>query len=283
MKLLTTKDHLNKTWQSICLENIKDAEYFIQINSLIKAKQAISFWTGFKTSKFYKDPLSYNQHQKENNPVSQILALRLTTSEKEVSIVDYCNKSDDLIERMNKNIFEIIELEKKFVKINSNGGYCPINNFSDCESVIDINEEEMYCFLLHKKIDFKFEINKSIIVIENGDYIPQNFIDSVCEKENINKKDIQIFSSFKHRTILFKDIEYYSFFEKGLLNKLKNIIFETTGTDECQIENLIKIFEHLMTVYPEKKLNFYIKTYNKKIFQTKLSNINIKFIYNEKI
>ena len=43
MKLLTTKDHFNKTWQSICLENIKDAEYFIQINSLIKAKQAISF------------------------------------------------------------------------------------------------------------------------------------------------------------------------------------------------------------------------------------------------
>lgn len=266
----------------VYLENKQDAEYFTQVNSLIKSKQAISFWMGFKSqpSHFIRTPMNYVQHEVRNNVVAQLLAMKMEFSEKPTSIVDFCSHSDSLIADMNNSIFKYIE-KGLGVRINAVGGYCPIKlDVSEYEKVLDINEQEMYNYLLHKDIDFKFEINKENVVIENDNYIPETLINNFCQLTDTAKDDIQIFSSFKHRTILFKQEDYIKFFNDGIKAGMKNVIFETTAQDQSQISKIKEVFEYLMSKHADKTLNIYAKVYDrdKPLFETKVKNINIIFV-----
>lgn len=286
MKYLTLKARSEggkeKDYSFIYLENQKDAEYFTQVNALMKSKQAISFWMGFKaqSSNFVREPMSYVQHEAPDNGMARLLSMKLEFAEKKTSIVDFCSHSDSIINGMNNTIFEYIG-KGWGIRINQSGGYCPIKlDVSEYEKVLDINEQEMYNYLLHKDIKFKFEINKENVVIENDNYIPERLIETFCQLTDTAKNDIQIFSSFKHRTILFKQEDYVKFFNDGIKAGMKNVIFETTAQDQSQINKIKEVFEYLMSKHTDKTLNIYAKVYehDKDLFQTKLKNINIIFI-----
>jgi len=284
MKYLTlkAKNEEAKNYSFICLENQQDAEYYTQVNALIKSKQAISFWMGLKTqpSNFVRTPMSYVQHEVSENGVAQILSIKMDYSQEPTSLVKYCIDADALISDMNSTIFDYIN-KGWGIRINSVGGYCPIKlDVNEYEKVVDINEQEMYDFLLHKDIKFKFEISKESVVIENDNYIPKDIIDTFCKKTNTDKKDVQIFTSFKHRTILFKQEDYIEFFNDGIKRGMKNVIFETTAQDQSQIDKIKNVFEYLMSKHLDKTINIYAKVYesDKELFQTKLKNINIIFI-----
>lgn len=286
MKLLTSNVTLKgetKEYLFLCLENIKDAEYYIQLNSLIKSKQAISFWMGFKSQSgnfIRESPLNYLVHEEpSNNIIANALAIKMNLSEEPTSLVKYCTDADVLIQDMNFNIVKHLT-KGCLIRINAVGGYCPIENYNDYEKVVDINEQEMYNFLLHQSIDFKFEITKPTLVIENDNYIPIKLIDDFCDKTKTNKEDIQIITSFKHRTILFKQKDYIEFFDNGLLDGLTTVVFETTAQDNTQIESIKKILEYLMRMHPDKTLTIYAKVYDsdKHLFETDGKNIKINFL-----
>jgi hypothetical protein len=79
-----------------------------------------------------------------------------------------------------------------------------------------------------------------------------------------------------------KGEDFSKFFNDGIQNhNLKNIVFETTAQDSRQVDGIKKVFEYLMTKYPNKILNIYVKTYEsqKELFKTKLKNINITFLH----
>jgi len=284
MKLLTltARNEASKKYSFICLENKQDAEYFTQVNSLIKSKQAISFWMGFKSQEGFirHDPMNFVAHEVRENGIASLLAMKMNYSQEPTSLVQYCSNADALISDMNSTIFEYIE-KGWGIRLNAVGGYCPIKlDVGEYEKVVDINEQEMYNFLLHKDIDFKFEIKKESVVIENDNYIPKDIISSFCQLTDTAKNDIQIFSSFKHRTILFKQEDYIKFFNDGIKSGMKNVIFETTAQDQSQISKIKQVFEYLMSKHTDKTINIYAKVYekDKPLFETKLKNINIIFL-----
>lgn len=270
-----------KTFNFLCIENMQDAEYFTGINSILKSKQAINFWMGFKSQNFRSTPMDYLCHEdrESKNGIANVLALQMSLSEKPTSIADYCSNADKLIMNMNSSILDIVD-KGKMVRVFYNGGYCPIENLEEYSEVWDINEQEAYNYLLHKTIDFKFEINKASLVIENDSYIPERLVTKFCDESGNKKEDIQIFTSFKHRTLLFKKEDYIKLFNDGITNGLRNIIFETTAQDQGQVNNIKQVFEYVMSKHPDKHLNIYARVYdkNKKLFTSVLQNINIVFL-----
>ncbi len=274
------KEITHKNYNYICIENEHDAQVFAQYNSLIKSRQSVNFWMGFKSQSYRNNMVDYQQHDGErDNIMANVMATRCNLSETEVSMLDYCNLSDKIIEDMNRQVLKFIH-EGRLVRIADTGGYCPIDDLKEYDNALDINEEEALNFMLHKSIDFNFEITKPTIVIENAPRIPKELIEEFCVKTNTDKESIQVFNSFKQRTILFQIVDYKTLFENGIKNGLKNIVVETSAQDVKQLDNMKYILQSVMFKFPEKTLNVYINVfgYNKPIFETDSKNINIIFL-----
>jgi len=278
MKLikLTSK---NKDWSFICLESKDDLVKYQAINEQVKSKQAVDFWFGFKSHKFRNSPTSYAQHELEsNNTIGLPLAIKMDLSEKPTSIIDFCSMADNIINDMHSCMFKYIDIGE-MVRINYMGGYCPIDNLNEYHTVIDINEQEMYNFIVCGDIKSVFEINSDTIVIENNKYIPEELVNKFNEFTSIPKNNIQVITSFKSKSLLFKDEDYIKFFNDGIIkHNLKNIVFETTAQDTRQIDGIKKVFEYLMSKHTNRILTIYVKTYHKELFKTKSNNINIIFL-----
>lgn len=290
MKLLTFKEKNFATkhksygdkefYDFLCIENPKDVEAFVAVNALIKSKQAIGFWMSFKTQDFYNSPVDYSVHMERYNRMGGLLATKMELSTEPTSIAKYCDMSDKIITDMNVSIAKYV-IGGRAVRINEVGGYCPIDkDYSEYERVIDINEQEMYNFLLHKDISFKFEINKPTIAIENDSYIPKTTIETFCNITGNDFENVQVFTSFKHRSILFKKEDYFRFFNDGINNGLKNIVFETTSQDISQINSMKAVLEAVLEANPRKQLNLYAKVYDRhrKLYKTKHPNLTITFL-----
>ena len=281
MKLLTSNSR-GENYSFICLESNNDVLIYKVINEQIKSKQAVDFWFGFKSQTFRKSISDYAVHEAEStNGMAFILATKLEFSEKPTSIADYCGFADDIINDMHKSMFEFID-KGKMVRINRNGGYCPIDNLDEYHTAVDINEQEMFNYIVSGDINLKFEITSDTIVIENANYIPDDLIRDFNKLTSIPKNEMQIITSFKTKSILFKDSDYIKFFEDGIINhNLTNIVFQTTGQDTRQISGIKRVFEHIMSKCPDKVLCIYVKVYNKEVrylFETNLKNIKIIFI-----
>lgn len=279
MKLLTSISR-GKKYSFICLETEQDADSYSHVNAEIKAHQSVNFWMGFKSQTFRQSPSDYYEHEEsQDNIMGAALSVKLSFAQKPVSLVEYCNDSDNIINEMNNRIFKYIRRGDK-VRINSNGGYCPISDFEGYEIVKDITEIEMFNFLLHKETDYTFEISGKYLVIENDRHIPEYLIKSFSEKTGISPKQVQIFNSFKHRTVLFKEGHFIKLFKDGIKQGLEAIIFETTAQDVPQINKLKAVFEHLMPFYPDRTLNIWCKIYehNRKLITSNVKNIKINFL-----
>lgn len=279
MKLLTNT-YRDKKYLFICLENKQDADVYSKVNAEIKSHQAVNFWMGFKSQTFHASPSDYYAHEEPaDNIMGAALSLKMSLAQKPVSIIDYCNDSDSIINYMNSRIYQYLN-RGDMVRINSAGGYCPIQSLEEYETISDISEMEMFNLLLHKDITYTFEITGNSLVIENDKHIPNDLILSFCKKSGFKESEIQIFNSFKHRTVLFKDNDFIRLFKNGVKQGLVNICFETTGQDVPQINKLKTVLEYVMTLFPNKTLTVWCKLYEKyrKLITTKSDNIKIEFI-----
>lgn len=282
MKLLKLHSERDKqSYQFTCLETVEDVDKYRAVNEQVKSRQAVGFWFGFKSQTFRKEPLNYAVHEENTNTIGLVLATKMNFSESPISIIDFCTMSDDIINGMHESMYRLVN-QGNMIRINKRGGYCPIDSFDEYQEVLPMNEQEMYNFLICGEVNMDFFINSNTIVIENDNYLPERLINSFHKLTNIPKDNMQIITSFKMKTILFKDEDFIKFFNDGIQNhNLKNIVFETTAQDSRQVDGIKKVFEYLMLKYPNKTLNIYVKTYEsqKELFQTKLKNINIIFLH----
>lgn len=277
---LATNIYKQKEYDFIILESLEDAEIYAKINAEIKSHQAINFWMGFKSQTFRQRPSDYYIHEEpQDNIMGAVLSIKLSFSQSPVSLVQYCSYSDNIISDMNSCIYKYIN-RGEFVRINAIGGYCPVKSLGGYKTVRDITEIEMFNFLLHKDTGYNFEIAGKHLVIENDKYIPKDLINLYCQKTGITTNEVQVFNSFKHRTILFKDSHFGELFRNGIRQGLENIVFETAAQDIPQIDKLKAVFEALMPQLPDKVLNIWVKIYPEKrhLIAAKAANIKINFL-----
>jgi len=285
-----TEYSTQKEFQQIILETVEDVLIYKAINEQIKAKQAVGFWMGFKTNTFYDDPCDYASHQIESdNGIARVMSTALSlggsglgqNTNSKVSMLDYCNVADIFINNIHANMLEYVN-KGKLVRVGFLGGYCSItkDDLKECHTLIEINEQQLYNFLLTKELDTEFKITSNTIVIENGNYLPKKLIETYCNIKKINPEKLQVITGFKQKTLLYKTADWVKFFQNGYRDhKLKNIVFETTGEDLSQIRNMKSLLESL-----NLKLNIYIMISNYAIkkniheFQTNSPNLQIHLL-----
>ncbi len=265
------------------LENMQDVLFYQSINEQIKSRQSVNFWIGFKSQTFRPDIVNFAAHEAESdNAISRFMAAELAWRGTSTSLIDYCGIADNIINEIHAMMKKFI-LNGQLVRVQKNGGYCPIKSedYAEYDSIVEINEQEMYNFLLNGDIQSEFKITSKTILIENDSYIPHRLVENFCDLTATDKNDIQLITSFKLKTILFKDSDYFNFFNSGIKDYgLTNIVLQTTAQDGRQISGIKKVMEALMSKHKDKVLNIYVQTYasDKHLFETSLPNINITFL-----
>ncbi len=282
MKKITSKDLHGNEWDFLCLETVDDLSAYQIINEQIKSKQAVGFWFGFKSQTFRQSIMDYALHEVDrNNGMAHVLAMKLNSSQKKTSIVEYCTIADELISDMHASMLKYIDKEQ-FVRINKTGGYCPLKDIEEYYNIEEIDVQEMCNYLLSGDFKSKFEIASDTIVIENSDYVPERLIKEFCKLSSIEQNKIQVLSNFYTQSILFKKEDFIMFFMRGMRDhNLTNIVFETTGQDVNQINDMKAVFEYLIGKQaPSRILNIYVKIHPKDIplFKTEVKNINVIFM-----
>lgn len=279
--LIATREYKSKTFKSLILETVDDVLLYAQLNAQIKSRQAIGFWIGFKSQNFRATPLGYVAHEVDSgNTMAQVLATKITLKNEPTSLVEYCNISDGIINDIHNSMIRFV-MSDNLVSVNSVGGYCPIQDTSEYLTTAKINEKQLYNFLLFGDIDADLKITAETIVIENDNYMPEELINQFCSKTGVDRLDIQVINSFKHKTLLFKAEDYLNLFHEGITAKgLRNIVFETTAQDLHQISGLKQVFEKVAQMNRSHTLKIYIKTYsrNEDLFKTDAPNIKIIFL-----
>lgn len=270
--------------QFLVLENIEDAKLFFELDAKIKAKQSINLWLGVKSqpSNFVRSAMSYASHEAEgNDPVAQTMAtaLELTAihTGKDVSLVEYCKIADKYISEFHEYILSEIQ-EGNFVRLNKMACGCSVNDLTGFDSYQDINELETYNFMLSGEINMDFSIKNKIVVLENSTRLPINLVKNFNNITNTTPEELQIITSFKKKSILFKKSDFVKFFLDGVKNGLQTIVCDTTGQDVGNIKELKDVIEYVAKTFPYKTFNAYISTYRKELFSTNLPNINVVFI-----
>src|SRR6185369_10538466 len=195
-----------------------------------------------------------------------------------------CNDADNIIDEMHKAMLLYVK-DGRVVRVNQHGGYCPIeaSEFITYESVTDLNEEEMYNYIVYGTTDYRFEVTSHTLVIENGKYLPTKLVDTFCNITGTPHAEVQVITNFKTKSILFRPVDFKTFFKDGIeKHGLKNIVFQTSAQDSRQIEGLKQIMQSVMFRYPERTLNIYVSisdyNRNKALFETKSPNITITFL-----
>jgi hypothetical protein len=275
----------DKIYSFLCLENKHDLQLYHDIDLNIKSKQAVGFWMGLKSqpSHYTRTAINYLAHENRcnHNGIASLMAVKLHTKQGETSVVEYCQEADNIIGKIHYTQLSLIN-SGSMIRINESGGYCPINTLENYLSIEDINEQEMHNWILHKDIKSKFEISSETIVIENDSRIPKKLIEKYCKENNENPDNIQVITSFKFKSILFKPEDYIKFFSDGIKNhNLKNIVIETTAQDMSQVKSIKDVFEYVMSkIHPDKHLNVHVMLHcgENDVFSTKVSNITLKFI-----
>ena len=270
-----------KYWNHLVLETIEDFNIYKVIDEKVKAHQSVNLWFGFHSQKFRDTIGTYAQHEAEgSNGMAQVMATYTTLAQmsgKDVNLANYCLVADNIVAELYQYMKETIN-KGKFIRINKSGGTCSIGtDLSEYAVIQDINELELHQFLLNGEIDTKFVMNNKTVVIENASYIPQ-VVERYCKLTSTDPKTIQVITSFKQKSILFKDEDYIKFFMEGVANGLENIVFETSAQDERNIRNLKRIFEFIANKFPEKIFNIFIATWKKDLFETELPNIKVIYL-----
>ncbi len=241
------------TFPQLLIETIKDLNTFIIFDSLIRSKQAISFWMGFKTQNYRKNLGDYYCHEKEcrNTAIQAVLAtkfdLEIYIKEKTVSLIEYCNGADNILADKYQGMLGMIQ-NGDIVRTNHYGGYSPYDkDMFDVVKIFDVtDDEQVKNFIINGELNIPMTINSKAIVIENSDWEPESVITTFKKLKKLSDNDIQIFKTFKLKTILWKEEDYIKFFKKGLENGLEYIAFESSFQDMPQFRKLKSLMEALM-------------------------------------
>lgn len=252
----------NKKYSQLLIENEKDLILFISYDSEIRSKQSIDFWIGFKTQTFRTSMGDYYCHERDcrNTSIQQFMALYVEMKGVE-SVIDYCSASDKILGSKYSTMQNILN-RGEYVRVNNLGGYSPYN---DGMFVIDemkdiVEDEQVKNFILSGEINLPMVIDKKCLVLENADRPPSNFISKIKDIIKYDDNDIQTFTTFKLKTILWDKKEYIEFFKKGFLNGLDTIAFQSTLQDIQQFNKLKELLEFLV-LEMKVPLSVYIQAY----------------------
>lgn len=267
----------DKEYSFLILENYSDLEMWANLNTQIRAKQAINFWMGFKSQTFRQTPVDYCAHEDNQNMMGVILGTKMTFTPEPTSLVKYCTNSDDIIHQMHTYALKYIRTGK-LVRINTMGGMCPIDDLDEYTTIKEINELGLLNFMLHKDPDYIMDITGKTVVLENVEHTPEKLMKELTTTFKIPNTEIQFIGNFKQRTILYKEMDFYILFKNAIENGLRNISFDTSAQDMKQITGLKTILEKIMS-QQEFVLNIYVSCANwlKEKLTTNSENIKIIF------
>lgn len=282
MKYFTTYNSKeDQHYTQLLLENDDDLNVFKSYDEIIRSKQAVNFWIAFKTQTGFirSTAMEYYQHEKEckNTILQALMSTWMDLSREPVKLVDYCKKADNILAEKYHSMQKYLS-KGIMIRVNAIGGFSPYecDMFKE-ENLCNVDTNEQVCnFILTGKLEDPMFINKDTIVLENADFYPNNLVSDFCKITKEDKNNIQVFNTFKLRTILWNKVDYLNFFSQGIENGLKNLVFESTFQDMKQFDSMKLLLSRIMK-RSNNTLNIYIKTYNKK-FQKILAEENIKNI-----
>lgn len=268
-------------FQHLLIENMNDVELYSSVFQKVSAKENMGLLFGFKSQNFRRTITDYLDHEIDNASACQsAFAMALTLSKEEIPIIKVCQMSDDLI-------FGKIKQMIKFAtnglvsRVNLKGGFCSItteeveNDYQDYVVIDDTNLKMLTNFILNKDLNGEdMAITKETIVIENARKIWKQYEEKL---DKLGLTDRQVLANFKKHTILFSDDDFFMMLLKGIKNGLKNICISTTGQDLHQVNKFTPLFNKLLEVMPEVKLNMYLDTWNKEVIEifSRLKNLNV--------
>ncbi len=269
----------DKKHPQLLIESIEDLNTYILHDSVIRSKQAADFWIAFKTQTYRTNIADYYQHEKEcrNTAIQCMLAvdinIKAQLTNQVTSLIEYCSKADKFLADKYSAMLRFLN-NGQVVRTNHLGGFCPYEDgMFEIDEMVDVDsEEQVKSFILDGRLDISMKINKKTIVIENSDNIPESLIETFQKISNIKKEDIQVFNTFKLKTILWKEKEFFNFFKKGLEDGLENIVFESSFQDLQQFKKLKTLLEAIMST-TSSNLNVYIKMWSNLKIKAELEEI----------
>jgi hypothetical protein len=267
----------------LLLETNEDIEKYYDVWSNIEAEGNVGLLFGFKSQGFRKTLSDYLCHEDSYASSSKrLLAFRLDSKQTDTSLIEACSISDKILIDKFLLMKKIRNNFNQIVRLNPSGGMCGINDLSDYENIIEIDDSNMKIltnYLINKTIeDNDLVINSRTIIIENSK-TAEIFAKRLNKAYGFN--NIQVLNFFKNRTYNYKDSDYIELLENGIKNGLENICIDTTGQDLRQLLMINNISRYLETT--NHKLNLYILTSNKEVEKILINSENLKIHWMERI
>lgn len=251
-----------KNYLFLKISNMDDLMLYNKHYSNISAEQNVGLYMGYQRQTFRDGIMNYMVHERNISSTTRLFAFKLNTTQKDMSLIDVCNMSDNLIYQKVAGVKKLIDGGFEAL-INSVGGYSYISDMSDFDEEIDISEKEVLNFIVKGNINIKdWDLSKECVVIENSDSI----------SKDLKSKMSKYINSYTEITNFKRDFHFYSpeevvkMFVSGVKNGLRSICFETTGQDMFQIENMKKLLNKVQDI-SGVKLNLYIMSADKCVFE----------------
>ena len=155
---------------------------------------------------------------------------------------------DKLLFKKMNNMIKLID-SYSCVRINSSGGYSPMDSFYEIDEHLEA-DNIMVSKYLKGDLDFLvrdvLNINSKVLVIENDKTISGEQL-AYLKSKGMNNKDTYILDDFRHKTNAYTKENYIDMFKNAFSNGLTDIVVETTMQDKNQFNLLKGIIESVVT------------------------------------
>lgn len=260
----------DKNYTHLIIETTDDVLKYNEILARKNADENVGLYFGYIRQNFRNTINDYAVHEASVSAETQLLMAQLKYKETDTTMVDYCEMSDNIVNNKCQSILKYVT-NGKTIRINNVGGYCFVDDLNDYDELIEKPSiEQVTTFTYNGKLEkHEYKITTDTVVIENDITLSDTFKEHLSEY--INEYDE--FVDFKRIVRMYSDKELVELFVSGIKNSLKNIAFSTTGQDLNQIR---KMHQLLLTIteLTGVKLNLYISTHNKEVFEI-FSDFNI--------
>lgn len=257
---------------NLLLENMSDVTMYIEAAGPKFAESAIEFWD---LAKKHGDKVDH--YTDRENGVHQLGQIKYYTHFKELSIVDYCNHMDTILEGKFKNISAIV-MNGKSIRMNSAGGYSPMSDMFQVIESRECDKHQLLNFLssgINSLKKPKLEIKRPWLIIENS-HATSDELFRFSRDLTRNEFIPDYILNFESETVLYDYDDFYKLFSDGLKNGWHTLIVETTLIKRHQFEKVKKIIEKVMEDNSDKSLIVYIlKNGDFNDIVTDVSNIHI--------
>lgn len=149
MKTASLLDQFSKkSYPFLILESSFDLLEYSFARYNIASQESADFLIQFRGQSFYSDPSDFLAHEYswKNTTGNKRIAAQLLKREEVTNLQSYSEAVSALNSRVIQTMQKIINRGEK-VRINYNGGYCPVKNLEEYQSVQRISTEEMKKFV----------------------------------------------------------------------------------------------------------------------------------------